>query len=93
MQITLEIPDDVTASLGGDPQTIARLTLEALALEGIRTGRLTEYEARIMLGISNRFEMDGFLKAHGVDLDMSYEEVMEGVANSQRFRAAQACVS
>jgi len=93
MQVTLEIPDDLAAHFGNDGQAISRAVLEALAAHGVRTRSLSEAEARRLLGLS-RYEMDGFLKARGIDLDMTYEEVMEGVENSRRFRAAQAaCVS
>jgi len=49
--------------------------LEALALEAIRTGKLTVSQARRLLGIGSRYEMDGFLKSHGVFLDLTLEDV------------------
>jgi hypothetical protein len=49
--------------------------LEAIALEGVRSGKLTASQARRLLGIESRYEMDGFLKAHGVFLDLSLEDV------------------
>jgi hypothetical protein len=48
---------------------LARAALEAVALEGVRSGKLTVSQARRLLGIESRYEMDGFLKAHGVFLD------------------------
>src|SRR5580658_886221 len=66
MQLTLEIPDDVAQSLapaGGDP---ARAALEALAIEGYRSGALSAYRTRRLLGFETRYELDGFLKAHNV---------------------------
>ena len=48
----------------------------ALALEGVRSGKLTEHQAREMLGIRSRYEMDGFLKVHGVPLPTTLEQIV-----------------
>ena len=66
MQITLDIPDDLAASLapGQDP---ARTALEALGLEAYRERRLTGYQLRTLLGIPSRYELDRFLKEHQVE--------------------------
>lgn len=60
MQITVQLPDDL--SQHADP---AREALEAFALEGYRTGTLTPYQTRTLLGFHTRYQLDGFLKAHG----------------------------
>ncbi|HEY9125604.1 MAG TPA: UPF0175 family protein [Acidobacteriaceae bacterium] len=61
MQITLELPDDLVQR--PDP---AREALEALAIEGFRSGALSPYQARILLGFATREQFDGFLKQHTV---------------------------
>ena len=61
MQITVELPDD----LAKHPEA-AREALEAFAIEGYRSGALTPYQTRRLLGFSTRYEFDGFLKAHEV---------------------------
>ncbi len=48
--------------------------LEALALAAYQTGTLTAYELRLALGIETRHELDGFLKARGVNDGMTAEE-------------------
>ena len=66
MEVVLNIPDDLSrsiAALGPDP---ARSALEALAIEGYRSGALTASETRRLLGFETRYELDGFLKAHNV---------------------------
>jgi len=66
VQVTLEIPDDMAgrlAPLGQDP---ARAALEAVAIEGYRSGALSAYQTRRLLGFETRYELDGFLKAHNV---------------------------
>jgi len=76
MRVHLDVPDDVARTFAGEPGGIARAAAEALALEGVRSGRLTSYQAREMLGIPSRYAMDGFLKAHGVMLPATLEEVL-----------------
>ena len=41
-------------------------TLEAVAIEGYRSGALSSYQTRRLLGFETRYELDGFLKAHKV---------------------------
>lgn len=38
----------------------------AVAIEGYRSGTLSAYQIRRMLGFETRYELDGFLKAHNV---------------------------
>jgi hypothetical protein len=74
MQISLEIPEDLVRYIApgdGDPR---RAALEAVALEGVRSGRLSVSQGRRLLGFRSRYEMDGFLKI-GVLLDLTYEDV------------------
>ncbi len=69
MQVTLDIPDTLAAQLiaaGKDP---ARAALEALAIEGYRTGQLYEEQIRRMLAYESRFQVHALLKEHDVPLD------------------------
>lgn len=75
MDVHLEIPEEVAQQLAPDANGLARAALEAIALEGVRSGKLTVAQARRLLGIQSRYEMDGFLKAHGVFLDLTLEDV------------------
>jgi hypothetical protein len=75
MQVSLEIPEDLGRRIAADPGELPRAALEGLALEAIRTGKLTVSQARRLLGIQSRYAMDGFLKAHGVFLDLTLEDV------------------
>ena len=61
MQIIVTIPDD----LAQHPNP-AREALEAFAIEGYRSGALSAYQTRLLLGFETREELDGFLKAHEV---------------------------
>jgi predicted HTH domain antitoxin len=61
MKITVELPDDVAQR--PDP---GREALEALAIEGYRSGALTHYEASHLLQLS-RLEFEGLLKRRNID--------------------------
>jgi hypothetical protein len=76
MRVHLDVPDEVARQFGAEPGGIARVAIEALALEGVRSGKLTEHQAREMLGIRSRYEMDGFLKVHGVPLPTTLEQIV-----------------
>jgi len=85
MQISLEIPEDVARQFTATPGGIARAAVEALAIEGVRSAKLTAYQARQMLGIQSRYEMDGFLKAHGVLLPFTMEDVLQDSETALSF--------
>ena len=77
MDVHIEVPEEFARRLASDPNGLARVALEALAAEGVRSGKLSVFEARTLLGIRSRYEMDGFLKAHGVLLDLTLEDVQK----------------
>ena len=67
MKIVISIPDNLAAPLLPPGQEPSRAALEALALEAYRERRMTGYQLRMLLGISSRYELDGFLKEHKVE--------------------------
>jgi len=50
------------------------VALEGLVAEGCRAGWLSDHQAAELLGMS-RYDLDGFLKAHGVFLEYSAEDL------------------
>ena len=66
MQVTLEIPDEMAEWLASKERSLSRAALEALAIEGYRSGELSTSQTRRLLGFETRYELDGFLKAHNV---------------------------
>lgn len=66
MQITVQLPDDLARH--PDP---GREALEALALEGYRSGALTGFETSQLLGLS-RFEFHALLKQRNI-LEGAYD--------------------
>jgi len=66
MQVTVDIPDEMAQSLAPNGQYPVRAALEAIAIEGYRSGTLTTSQTRRLLGFETRYELDGFLKEHHV---------------------------
>ena len=85
MQITLELPDDVAQSLEAQVKNLPRALLESFALEGYRSGKLTEEQVRKILGYGTRMQVDGFLKERGVYLDYSPEDLDRETEASREF--------
>ena len=91
MQITLDVADDIARYFAVDSEDLSRAALEALALEGARSGKLTTEQVRRLLGLSTRYEADGFLKQHDVYHPWSYEDVQREAAVALEF--SQLCSS
>ena len=73
MQFIVDIPDDFARRIiaaGGD---VSRQAVEALALEELRAGRISEPELAQALGLG-RLQLDHFLKAHGVYQEYTLED-------------------
>jgi predicted HTH domain antitoxin len=82
MQITVELPDDIA----GHPDP-GREALEALAIEGYRSEKLTHHQAARLLGLT-RFEFDGFLKDRQIyDHAYSLEDLERDLADIDQLRA------
>jgi hypothetical protein len=75
MDVQLQIPDDVAHVIQCAQPDLSRAALEALALEGYRSQRLTEAQVRRMLGYRTRMQVHAFLKAHNVHLNYSNDEL------------------
>lgn len=74
MDIVLRIPDDLAERLGA-AAGIERRALKVLAIEEFRVGHLTKPELRRLLGFDTRYQLDGFLKAHGEFESYSIEDL------------------
>ena len=85
MQVTLNLPEDIAHELEARFQDLPRAALESLALEGYRSGALTEFQVRRLLGFQTRLEVDGFLKSHGVYLNYTLEDLDRDTETSRQF--------
>jgi Uncharacterised protein family (UPF0175) len=74
MNVIVRIPDDLAERLAAAGGDLERRVLEALALAEYQAGRLTKPDLGRMLGFETRYELDGFLKAHGVNEGMTVAE-------------------
>jgi hypothetical protein len=86
MEITLTIPDDIATELqNGGAAPLSRRLLEIIAIEGYKSGMLTEFQVQRILGFEDRFEVHGFLKEHGAYLDYGDEDLERDSAALDAF--------
>jgi predicted HTH domain antitoxin len=83
MKITVELPDDVAQR-----PNAGREALEALAIEGYRSGALTHHEASRLLHVS-RLEFGALLKSHQIE-DHAYdvEDLEQDLATLEQLEAS-----
>ncbi|MGB9180493.1 MAG: UPF0175 family protein [Pyrinomonadaceae bacterium] len=75
MQVIIDLPEDIARLLQANQQSVERSVLEAIALEGYRSGKLTQAQVRKILGFQTALQVDAFLKAHDVYMDYSVEDL------------------
>lgn len=68
MKVTIQLPEDISAVLEMQWDNVPRRSLEAIAIEGYRTGGLTEAQVRRLLELDTRFQVHALLKEHHVPL-------------------------
>ena len=74
-QLTLHLPDELSAALAGSGRDLSRAAFEAIALEAYRERKLSTAQLRRLLGYQTRLEVDAFLKQHGVELEYTLEDL------------------
>jgi hypothetical protein len=67
-------------------EALPRHVIESWVLEDYRAGALTTEEVRQLLGSEARFEVHGFLKAHGVSF-YTMEDLEQDFATLDALRA------
>ncbi|HEY0553100.1 MAG TPA: UPF0175 family protein [Thermoanaerobaculia bacterium] len=81
VEVTFNLPEDISASLQGRWGNVSRHALEAIAVEGYRTNALTETQVRRLLGLETRFEVHRLLKEHKVPLHYTQADLEEDLAS------------
>src|SRR5437762_4073950 len=81
MRVTVDLPDDISNALHEGWSDLNRQALEAIAVEGYRTGALTESQVRRLLGLESRFEVHALLKEHRVPLHYTQADLEEDLAS------------
>ena len=80
MKVTIELPEDIGAVLAGEWKDVPRQVLEALAVEGYRTGVLSENQVRRLLDYESRFQVHALLKEHRVPLHYTLADLENDLA-------------
>ena len=80
MDVTISLPEDISESLQGQWGNVSRHALEAVAVEGYRTGALTEGQVRRLLDLETRFEVHALLKEYRVTLHYTEADLEEDLA-------------
>lgn len=68
VEVTVKLPENVARSFGATPEDISRHLLEDAAIEGYRTGRLSQRQVGEMLGL-DYWQTESFLTEHQVALN------------------------
>lgn len=75
MQVTINLPEDVINVFTSNGENVERKILEATALEGYRSNRLSQAQVRRILGFATDMQVDAFLKEHDVPLNYTIEDL------------------
>ncbi len=75
MEVTINLPEDVAVAFLINGANIEREILEATALEGYRSGKLSQAQIRRMLNLATDMQVDAFLKEHKVYLEYDLNDV------------------
>lgn len=85
MELTVHIPDDIAARLSAVSGDLSRRALESLAIEELKNGHISKADLRRLLGFGTRYELDGFLKDHGVWIDYSVDDARRDTETLERL--------
>ena len=85
MKVTIQLPEDISAALSGQWDDVPRRSLEAIAVEGYRTGALTEAQVRKLLELDTRFQVHALLKEHRVPLRYTEADVEDDLSTHREL--------
>ena len=85
MNLTVEIPDELARSLNAAGGDLSRSVLETLALDEYRADRLSKDALCQALGFETSYQLDGFLKEHGVWIEYDAEDIARERATLERL--------
>ena len=80
MHVAFDLPEDISEALRGRGGNVSRRALEALAIEGYRSGDLSETQVKRLLGFESRFQVHALLKEHGVPYRYSEADLQHDLA-------------
>jgi hypothetical protein len=76
MTVSIEISADAEELLrSAFGSNLSRAALEAMVIEGFRSGKLSRFQAQTVLDFDNRWETEEWLGAHGAESSYSMEDL------------------
>jgi predicted HTH domain antitoxin len=84
MEVILHIPDDLAGRLNAAGGDLSRRAQESFAVEEYKSGHITEPDLGRLLGLS-RYQLDGFLKTHGVWIHYTVEDFRQEMQDLKRL--------
>jgi hypothetical protein len=85
MQVSLNLPDELSAALAASGEDLSRAAFEAIALEAHRERKLTTAQLQRVLGFESRYELDGLLKQREVWLDYTWQDLEQDRETHRRL--------
>lgn len=85
MKIAVELPEDIAKRLEGKWGDLSRAAREAIAIEGYRSGALSQNQVQRLLGLESRWEVDALLKRAGVYLEYTEEDLNQEIEASREL--------
>ncbi len=80
MDVSIPLPERIAQRLQASWKDVPARMLQAIAIEGYRSGALTEYEVQQMLELPSRWAVEEFLKQSRAFIDYSDADLMNDVA-------------
>ena len=80
MHVAFDLPEDVYEALRNHWGNVSRHALEVLAIEGYRTGTLSETQVKRLLCLESRFQVHALLKEHRVAYRYSEADLEQDLA-------------
>jgi len=90
MAVNIDLPEDIEETLEKQWGNLPRHALEALAIEGYRTGVLSRSHVRRMLGFETRSEVDEFMMRAGVPFDYTLDDFEHDAQTSEHLKELRA---
>lgn len=85
LKIAVELPEDIAARLAGKWVDLSNAAREAIAIEGYRSGALSQHQVQRLLGLASRWEVDSLLKRSGVYLEYTEEDLNREIEASREL--------
>ena len=76
MTVSIDIPNQAEAVLrGAFGENLSRTALEAIAIEGYRTGKLSRFDVQTLLDFEDRWQTETWLGSKGVHTNYGVEDL------------------